>query len=106
MHSGTLPSCFLFETRALPADAKRVVHSVALDAHDAPAGRAANRHRVRAEAVAYVFRPDDVFNRTPSDLGEPAAVGTGDHESCLAASGTYASLREAHDPLTTFVNRP
>ena len=86
MHPGALPSCFLLETRALPADAERVVHSVALDAHDAPAGRAANRNRVRAEAIAYVLRPDDVLHCASSDLSEPAALGTGDHEPCVAAS--------------------
>ena len=86
MHPGALPSCFLLETRALPADAERVVHSVPLDAHDAPAGRAANGDRVRAEAVAYVLRPDDVLDRASRDLSEPAALGTGDHEPCVAAS--------------------
>lgn len=95
MHPGALPTCLLLETRALPADAERVVHSVALDAHDAPAGRAANRDRVCAEAIADMLRPDDILNRTQSDLGEPAAVGTGDHESCLAASGAYAPPGEA-----------
>ena len=85
MHPRALPSCFLLETRALPADAERVVYSVAFDAHDPPAGRAANRNRVRAEAIAYVLRPDDVLNCAPSDLREPAALGTGDHGTCLAA---------------------
>ena len=79
MHSGALPSCFLFDTRAVPADAERIVYSVPLDAHDAPAGGAANRDRVRAETIAYVLRPDDVLNRASSDLSEPAALGTGDH---------------------------
>ena len=79
MHPGALPYCFLLETRALPADAKRIVYSVPLDAHDAPAARAANRDRVRAEAIAYVLRPNDVLNRASSDLSEPAALGTGDH---------------------------
>jgi hypothetical protein len=86
MHPGALPSCFLLEARALPADAERVVDSVALDAHHAPAGRAANRDGVRAEAIAYVLRPYDILNRASSDLGEPAALGTGDHGPCLAAS--------------------
>jgi hypothetical protein len=85
MHPGALPSCLLLETRALPADAEGVVYSVALDAHDAPAGRAANRDSVRADAIAYVLRPDDVLNRASSDLSEPAALGTGDHGACLAA---------------------
>ena len=86
MHPSALSSCFLLEARALPADAERVVYSVALDAHDAPAGRAANRDGVRAEAVADVLRPDDILNRTSSDLSEPAAFGTGDHAPCVAAS--------------------
>ena len=86
MHPGALPLCFLLEARALPADAERVVHGVALDAHDAPAGRAANGDRVRAEAVAHVLRPDDVLDRASRDLSEPAALGTGDHEPCVAAS--------------------
>ena len=86
MHPGALPCCFLLETRALPADAERVVHSVALDAHDAPAGGAANGDRVRAEAVAHVLRPDDVLDRASRDLSEPAALGTSDHEACVAAS--------------------
>lgn len=79
MHPGALPSCFLLETRALPADAERIVYGVALDAHDAPAGGAANGDRVRAEAIADVLRPYDVLNRASSDLSEPAALGTGDH---------------------------
>ena len=86
MHPSALPSCFLLEARALPADAERVVHSVPLDAHDTPAGRAANGDRVRAEAVADVLRPDDVLDRASRDLSEPAALGTGDHEPCVAAS--------------------
>ena len=86
MHPGALPLCFRLETRALPADAERVVHGMALDAHDAPAGRAANGDRVRAEAVAHVLRPDDVLDRASRDLSEPAALGTGDHEPCVAAS--------------------
>ena len=92
MHPGALPSCFLLEPRALPADAERVVDSVALDAHDAPAGRAPNRDCVRAEAIAYVLRPDDVLNRASIDLGEPAALGTGDHRACVAASWAEASF--------------
>jgi hypothetical protein len=76
--------CFLLEPRALPADAERVVHRMALDAHDAPSGRAANRDGVGAEAVADVLRPNDVLNRTSGDLGEPAAFGTNDHAPCLA----------------------
>ena len=86
MHPGALPCCFLLETRALPADAERVVHSVPLDTHDAPPSRAANGDRVRTEAVAYVLSPDDVLDRTSRDLSEPAALGTGDHEPCVAAS--------------------
>ena len=86
MHPGALPLCFRLETRALPADAERVVHGMALDAHDAPAGRAANGDRVRAEAIAYVLRPDDVLDRASRDLSEPATLGTGDHEPCVAAS--------------------
>jgi hypothetical protein len=86
MHPGALPSCFLLETRALPADAERVVHSVPLDAHDAPPSRAANGDRVRAEAVSHVLRPNDVLDRASRDLSEPAALGTGDHEPCVAAS--------------------
>jgi hypothetical protein len=93
MYPCALPSCFLLETRALPADAERVVYSVILDAHDALAGRAANRHRVRAEAIAYVLRPYDVLNRASSDLSEPAALRTGDHGACLAASAARASSR-------------
>ena len=85
MHPGALPSCFLLEPRALPADAERVVYRMALDAHDAPSGRAANRDGVRAEAIADVLRPDDILNRTPSDLGEPTALRTDDHGPCLAA---------------------
>jgi hypothetical protein len=84
MHPSAVPSCFLLQTRALPADAERVVYSMALDAHDAPSGRAANRDGVRAEAVADVLRPDDILNGTSSDLGEPAALGTNDHGTCLA----------------------
>jgi hypothetical protein len=84
MHPGALPARFFLQTRALPADAERVVHSVALDAHDAPAGRAANRDRVRAEAIAHVLRPDDVLDGASSDLGEPAALGTGDHATGVA----------------------
>src|SRR5687767_5649371 len=86
MHPGALPSCFLLEARALPADAERVVYGVALDAHDALAGRAANRERIGAEAIAYVLRPHNVLNGASSDLGEPAAVGTNDHGVCLAAN--------------------
>jgi hypothetical protein len=85
MHPSALPSCFLLETRALPADAERVVYSMALDAHDAPMGGAANWDGVRAEAIADVLRPDDILNRTSSDLSEPAALGTDDHGPCLAA---------------------
>jgi hypothetical protein len=84
MHPGALPTRFLLEPRALPADAERVVHSMALDAHDAPSGRAANRDGVRAEAVADVLRPDDILNGTSGNLGEPAALGTNDHGPCLA----------------------
>ena len=90
MHPGALPLCFGLETRALPADAERVDYRVPLDAHDASSSRDADRHRVRAEAVSYVLRPDDVFNRTSSDFGEPAAVGTRDHESCVAANDPLA----------------
>jgi hypothetical protein len=94
MHPRALPLCVLLQTRALPADAERIVHSVALDAHDAPPRRAANRDRIGAEAIADVFSPDDVLNRASGDFGEPATVGTGDHESCVAASGADASLGE------------
>jgi hypothetical protein len=59
MHPRALPLCVLLQTRALPADAERIVHSVALDAHDAPPRRAANRDRIGAEAIADVFSPDD-----------------------------------------------
>ncbi len=101
MHPGALPSCFLLETRALPADAERVVYSVALDAHDAPAGGAANRDRVRAEAIAYVLRPYDVLNGASRDLSEPAALGTGDHRACVAASAvTAAADRSRQCPLS------
>lgn len=79
MHPGALPSCFLPETRALRADAERIVYSVPLDTHDAPAARAANGDRVRTEAIAYVLRPYDVPSRASSDLSEPAALGTSDH---------------------------
>jgi hypothetical protein len=75
MHPGPLPSRFVLETCALPADAEGIVHSVPLDAHDAPPGRAANRNRLRAEAIAHVLRPDEVLNRASSDLSEPAAPG-------------------------------
>ena len=84
MHPSALPSCFLLEPRALPADAERVVYRMALDAHDAPSCRAANRDRVRAEAVADVLSPHDILNRTSSDLGEPPALGADDHGTCLA----------------------
>ena len=86
MHPGAVPLGFRLEPRALPADAERVVHSVPLDAHDAPAGRASYGDRVRAEAVAHVLRPNDVLDRAPRDLSEPAALGTGDHAPCVAAS--------------------
>jgi hypothetical protein len=33
-----------------------------------------------------VLRPDDVLDRTSRDLSKPAALGTGDHEACVAAS--------------------
>ena len=92
MHPSALPTRFLFQTRALPADAERVLYSMALDAHDAPTGRAANRDGVRAEAIAGVLRPDDILNRTSSDLGEPAAFGTNDHEPCLAALSPATAL--------------
>src|ERR671913_1653522 len=95
MHPRALPSCFLLQARALPADAERVVHGVALDAHDAPAGRAANRNRVRAKAIAHVLRPDDVLDGASSDLREPAALGTGDHRACLAANGGSRSKTPA-----------
>ena len=88
MHPRALPSCLLLEPRALPADAERIVDSVALDAHHAPAGRTANRDGVRAEAIADVLRPYDILNRTSSNLSEPAALGTDDHSSCLAASSS------------------
>ena len=91
MHPRALPLCFVLQTRAFPADAERIVHSVALDAHDPPAGWAANRDRVRAEAVANMLRPDDVLNLASSDFGEPATVGTGDHKDCLAANALRAS---------------
>ena len=79
MYPCTLPARFLLETRALPADAERVVYFVTLDAHDAPAGRTADGHGIRAEAIAYVLRPDDVLDCASSDLGEPATLRTGDH---------------------------
>jgi hypothetical protein len=101
MHPSALPSCFLLETRALPADAERVVYSMALDAHDAPAGRAANRDGVRAEAIADVLRPDDILNRTSSDLSEPAALGTDDHGTCLAASCSARAIGRAPDNKAT-----
>jgi hypothetical protein len=97
MHPRALPLCVLLQTRALPADAERIVDGVAFDAHDAPAGWAADRNCIRTEPVADVLRPDDVLNRASSDLSEPAAVRTGDHESCVAACGAYASPTEAHD---------
>ena len=84
MHPSALSACFLFEPRALPADAERVVYNMALDAHDAPTGRATNRDGVRAEAIADVLRPNDILNRTPSNLSEPAALRTNDHGPCLA----------------------
>jgi hypothetical protein len=94
MHPRALPLCVLLQTRALPADAERIIDGVALDAHDASAGWAADRNCIRAEPVADVLRPDDVLNRASGDFGEPATVGTGDHESCVAASGADASLGE------------
>lgn len=81
MYPGALPASFLLEARALPTDAERIIYGMALDAHDALAGRAANRERVGAEAIAYVLRPDNVLNRASSDLGEPATVGTKNHEA-------------------------
>lgn len=79
MRPSTLPLCFLLEPRALPADAERVVHGMALDAHDAPAGGAAHRDGVRAEPIADVLGPDEILNGPSSDLGEPAALRTDDH---------------------------
>ena len=92
MHPGALPSRFLLEPRALPADAERVPDGVTLDAHHAPAPRAANRDCVRAEAIAYVLRPDDILDRASSDVGDPAALGTGDHGACVAASSRDGTI--------------
>ena len=93
MHPCALASRFFLEARALPADAERVVHGMTFDAHHATAGRAANRGRVRAEAVAHVLRPDDVLDGASSDLSEPAALGTGDHPPCVAATFRRRSRR-------------
>src|SRR5215204_5405492 len=89
MHPGALAECLLLEPRALPADAERVVDSVALDAHRPPAGRAANRDGVRTEAIAHVLRPHDVLDRASRDLSEPAAFGTRDHGTCVAAGTRF-----------------
>ena len=85
MHPCALAERLFLEARALPADAERVVDRVTLDAHRAPAGRAANGDRVGAEAVTDVLRPNDVLDRASRDLGEPAAFGTRDHRPCVAS---------------------
>ena len=92
MHPCALAERLFFEARALPADAERVVDRVALDAHRAPASRAANGDRVSAEAVAQVLRPHDVLDGASRDLGEPAAFGTRDHRPCVAAGLGEAPL--------------
>src|SRR5688572_29647414 len=85
MHPGTLAVCLCLEARALPADAEWVVDRVALYTHRPPASRAANGGGVSAEAIAHVLRPHDVLDRASRDLGEPAAFGTRDHRTGVAA---------------------
>ena len=92
MHPCALPSCFFLEPRALPADAERVVYRMALDAHHAPSGRAANRDGVRAETIADVLRPDDILNGTSSDLSEPTALRTNYHGTGVAASRSAGGI--------------